>query len=138
MSEQPESRFGGVVDHVAVKCEDLTRDVREYERIGFRLETLYDDWAMMRDPRGFGLALLPPGSKHPPHLGLRVESRDELEEFARREGRPVKEHRDRTISFYTKGVGGQVVEVIYYPPDYGEEKQVSGLKSKGQSPKSEV
>jgi hypothetical protein len=54
---------------------------------------------------------------------LRVETRAELDEFARREGRPVKEHRDRTVSFYTKGVGGQIVEVIYYPPDYGEEKQ---------------
>jgi hypothetical protein len=130
MSEQTGSRFGGVVDHVAVRCEDLKRDVREYERIGFRLETLYDDWAMMRDVRGFGLALLPPSSKHPPHLGLRVESRAELEEFARREGRSVKEHRDRTVSFYTKGVGGQVVEVIYYPPDYGEEKEVQSPKSK--------
>jgi hypothetical protein len=36
----------------------------------------------------------------------------------RREGRPVKEHRDRSVSFYTKGVGGRAVEVIYYPPDY--------------------
>jgi catechol 2,3-dioxygenase-like lactoylglutathione lyase family enzyme len=120
MVQQTESRFGGVVDHVAVRCEDLQRDVREYERIGFKLETLYDDWAMLRDPRGFGLALLPPGSKHPPHLGLRVETREELEEFARREGRAVKEHRDRTVSFYTKGVGGQMVEVIYYPSDYGK------------------
>jgi hypothetical protein len=124
MSEQTERRFGGVVDHVAVSCEDLRRAVGEYERIGFRLETMYEDWAMLRDPRGFGLALLPPGSKHPPHLGLRVETRAELDEFARREGRPVKEHRDRTVSFYTKGVGGQIVEVIYYPPDYGGEREV--------------
>ena len=122
MSAQTEFRFGGVVDHVAVQCEDLARDVREYERMGFRVETLYEDWAMMRDARGFGVALLPPGSKHPPHLGLRVETRAELDEAARREGRPVKEHRDRTVSFYTKGVAGQLVEVIYYPPDYGEPK----------------
>ncbi|HEX8457425.1 MAG TPA: VOC family protein [Pyrinomonadaceae bacterium] len=117
--EHEGARFGGVVDHIAVRCEDLTRDVREYERIGFRVETMYEDWAMMRDRSGFGVALLPPGSKHPPHLGLRVESREELEQAAAREGRPLKEHRDRTVSFYTKGVGGQVVEVIYYPPDYG-------------------
>ena len=113
-----EQRFSGVVDHIAVKTEDLAADVREYERIGFRVETMYEDWAMLRDPRGFGLALLPPGSKHPPHIGLRVETREELEEAARREGRATKEHRDRTVSFYTKGVSGQVVEVIYYPPDY--------------------
>ena len=41
-----------------------------------------------------------------------------LEEAARRENRPVREHRDRSVSFYTRGVGGRAVEVIYYPPDY--------------------
>ena len=113
-----EARFSGVVDHIAVKTEDLAADVREYERIGFRVETMYEDWAMLRDARGFGVALLPPDSKHPQHIGLRVETREELEEAARREGRPVKEHRDRSVSFYTRGVGGRAVEVIYYPPEY--------------------
>ena len=121
MSEQNEARFAGVMDHIAVNSEDLQRDVREYERIGFRLETLYHDWAMLRDARGFGIALLH-GSKHPPHLGLRVETRAALEEAAAREGRPVKEHRDQSVSFYTRGIGGQAVEVIYYPPEYGEGK----------------
>jgi hypothetical protein len=118
IEEQSEPRFQGVMDHIAIETEDLERDVREYERIGFRVETLYEDWAMLRDARGFGVALLPPKSKHPPHLGLRVETREALEAAAAREGRPVKEHRDRSISFYTKGVGGRAVEVIYYPPDY--------------------
>ncbi|HYY97145.1 MAG TPA: VOC family protein [Pyrinomonadaceae bacterium] len=113
-----EARFSGVVDHIAVKTEDLAADVREYERMGFRVETLYEDWAMMRDARGFGVALLPPESRHPQHIGLRVETREELDEAARREGRPVREHRDRSVSFYTKGAGGQALEVIYYPPDY--------------------
>ena len=118
MQEQDGVRVAGVVDHIAVESEDLRRDVTEYERIGFRLETLYDDWAMLRDARGFGIALLAPGSKHPPHMGLRVETREALEEAARRENRPLKEHRDRTVSFYTKGVGGRALEVIYYPPEY--------------------
>ena len=118
MQERGEQRVEGVVDHIAVEAEDLRRDVREYERLGFRLETMYEDWAMLRDARGFGVALLPPGSKHPQHIGIRVESREALEEAARREGRPVREHRDRSVSFYTKGVGGRAVEVIYYPPDY--------------------
>ncbi|GAC1403728.1 MAG: hypothetical protein NVSMB56_18560 [Pyrinomonadaceae bacterium] len=116
--ENLEKRFGGVVDHIAVQSEDLQRDAREYERIGFRVETMYDDWAMLRDARNFGIALLAPGSKHPPHIGLRVESREELETAAEREKRPLKEHRDRTVSFYTKGIGGQIVELIYYPSDY--------------------
>src|ERR671938_673543 len=118
MQERGGPRVEGVVDHIAVASEDLGRDVREYERLCFRLETMYEDWAMLRDARGFGVALLPPGSKHPQHIGIRVESREALEEAARREGRPVREHRDRSVSFYTKGVGGRAVEVIYYPPDY--------------------
>jgi hypothetical protein len=122
MQEKQERRFEGVMDHIAVISKDLEQDVREYERIGFRVETLYDDWAMMRDARGFGIALLPPNSKHPPHLGLRVETREALEQAAAREGRPLKEHRDRSVSFYTRGVGGNNVEVIYYPPEYGMEK----------------
>ena len=122
MQERALARFAGVMDHIAVSSEDLQRDVREYERIGFHLETLYDDWAMLRDGRGFGIALLAHGSKYPPHLGLRVETREALEEAAAREGRPVKEHRDRSVSFYTKGVSGHAVEVIYYPPEYGQDK----------------
>jgi hypothetical protein len=118
MQEQNNVRFEGVMDHIAVESKDLQRDVQEYERIGFRLETLYEDWAMMRDARGFGIALLPPNSKHPPHLGLRVETREALESAAAREGRPVKQHRDHSVSFYTRGVGGHAVELIYYPPDY--------------------
>ena len=121
MAERHDLRVEGVVDHIAVKTEDMERDVREYERLGFRVETLYEDWAMLRDARGFGVALLPPGSKHPQHIGIRVETREELEEAARREGRPVREHRDRSLSFYAKGVGGRAVEVIFYPPDYKKE-----------------
>jgi len=119
MAEQGEARFSGVMDHIAVQSKDLERDVEEYRRIGFNLETLYHDWAMLRDSRGFGVALLGPGSKHPPHFGLRVETREALDEAAALEGRPVHEHRDRSVSFYTKGVGGHSVEVIYYPPEYG-------------------
>jgi hypothetical protein len=119
MSEQ---RFSGTVDHLAVKTIDLAKDVEEYKRMGFSVESLFEDWAMMRDPRGFGIALLPPESKHPPHIGLKVESMEELEKYAASEGRELKEHRDRTVSFYTKGVGGNPVELVYYPADYGQEK----------------
>lgn len=115
MQERAEERFAGVMDHIAINSEDLRRDMREYQRMGFRVETLYDDWAMLRDAHGFGIALLAPGSKHPPHLGLRIETREALEQAAAREGRPIKEHRDGSVSFYTKGVSGQAVEVIFYP-----------------------
>ncbi len=126
LEQTTEARFAGVVDHIAVKSVDLQRDVREYERIGFHIETLYDDWAMLRDNRGFGVALLATNSKHPPHMGLRVETRAELEAAAAREGRPLKEHRDHSVSFYTKGLNGQAVEVIYYPPEYTGDQSVLG------------
>lgn len=113
-------RFSGTVDHIAVKCEDLERDVEEYKRLGFSVETVYEDWAMVRDPKGFGVALLPPNSKHPPHIGMRAETMEELEAAAAKEGRPIKPHRDGTSSFYTKGIGGQIVELIYYPEDFGK------------------
>lgn len=108
-------RFTGTLDHIAVKCEDLQRAVEEYKRIGFTVETIYEDWAMMRDTKGFGIALLPPESKHPPHFGIKVESLQELETAAEKEGRPIKPHRDGTSSFYTKGIDGNIIEVIYFP-----------------------
>lgn len=111
-------RFSGAVDHLAIKTEDLERDVAEYERLGFSVESKMEDWAMMRDARGFGIALLPPGSKHPPHIALRAETREDLDAAAEKEGRPVKPHRDGTFSFYTKGVGGQIIELIWYPADF--------------------
>ncbi len=120
MSEQDDFRFSGAVDHIAVKSQNLEEDVTEYKRLGFTVETLYEDWAMMRDALGFGIALLPPESKHPTHIGMRVETLDELERAAARENRPIKGHRDGTSSFYTKGVGGQTVELIYYPEDFNE------------------
>jgi hypothetical protein len=120
MENEKDIRFSGTVDHIAVKCNDLATDVEEYKRLGFTLETLYPDWAMMRDARGFGIALLPPDSKHPTHLGLKVETLAELEAAAAKENRPIKPHRDGTSSFYTKGVGGNAVELIYYPEDYGK------------------
>ncbi len=121
MNDEKNIRFAGTVDHLAVKCDDLKKDVEEYERLGFIVETMYEDWAMMRDRRGFGIALLPPDSKHPEHIGMKVETLEELTEAATRENRPLKEHRDKTVSFYTKGIGGNVVELIYYPKDYGKE-----------------
>lgn len=116
-----DTRFTGTLDHIAVKCEDLSTSVEEYKRIGFAVETQYDDWAMMRDPKGFGIALLPPDSKHPPHFAIRVETMAQLEAAAAKEGRPIKPHRDGTSSFYTKGIDGNILEVIYFPDNSGNE-----------------
>ena len=117
-----DARFQGTVDHFAVKTDDMLRDVEEYKKLGFTVETVYEDWAMMRDANGFGIALLPPESKHPAHIGMRVETLDELNKAAAKEGRPVKPHRDGTSSFYTKGVSGNIIELIHYPEDLGNSR----------------
>ena len=119
MTDEKDLRFSGAVDHIAVKSIDLDQDVAEYKLLGFEVETHFDDWAMMRDSKGFGIALLPPGSKHPPHIALRIETMEELNNAAEKEGRPVKPHRDGTHSFYTKGVNGQIMELIWYPESFG-------------------
>jgi len=119
-SKKKDLRFTGTVDHLALKCIDLESSVEEYKRLGFVVETVYEDWAMLRDAKGFGIALLPPEAKHPPHIGLKVETLEELEKAAKNEGRPIKPHRDGTSSFYTKGIDGNVVELIYYPEDFGK------------------
>ncbi len=118
MTDEKDWRFAATVDHLAIKTDDLRKDVKEYERLGFTVETVYEDWAMMRDANGFGIALLPPNSKHPAHIGLKVKTLEELQSAAEKENRPIKPHRDGTSSFYTKGGGGQIVELIYYPPDF--------------------
>lgn len=127
MKDEKDLRFAGTVDHLAIKTEDLEKDVEEYRRLGFSVETVYEDWAMMRDARGFGIALLPPNSKHPAHIGLKVETLEELQVAAEKENRPIKPHRDGTSSFYTKGVGGQIVELIYYPENFGQEIKSNAL-----------
>lgn len=116
--EQEQIQIDGIVDHVAFESSDVRRDAREYEQLGFTVEALYDDWALLRDRKGFGVALVVVGSKYPPHLALRVESREALEEAARRAHCTIREHRDHSLSFHMAGIGSQAIQVIYYPAKY--------------------
>lgn len=104
-------------DHIAIKSTNVAADVEKYRQLGFQVEACFDDWGMVRDERGVGIALLGPGSHHPTHFAIRVEDLQELETMAAAEKRPVQTHRDRTISFYTNGAQGVALEYIWYPPD---------------------
>jgi hypothetical protein len=106
-----------VFDHVAVKSSDVASDVERYRRLGFEVEACHPDWGMVRDRQGIGIALLGPGSHHPVHFAMRVESLEELERAAAKENRALVRHRDQTISFYTKGAEGLALEFIWYPDE---------------------
>jgi len=102
-------------DHVAVRSSDVAEDVERYRRLGFTVEANHPDWGMVRDAQGIGIALLGPGSHHPPHFAMRVESLEELERAAAAENRKLIHHRDQSVSFYTAGAEGLALEFIWYP-----------------------
>lgn len=103
------------LDHVAVESKDMERDIEFYGELGFRLETRYTDWAMLRDSEGRGIALLEPKGKHPPHFGMKINSREELERIAKAQHRVVAPHRDGTVSAYLEDPSGNEIEIVYYP-----------------------
>ena len=104
-------------DHVAVRSSDVAEDVERYQRLGFTVEANHPDWGMVRDAQGIGIALLGPGSHHPPHFAMRVESLEELERAAAAENRKLIHHRDQSVSFYTAGAEGLALEFIWYPSE---------------------
>jgi hypothetical protein len=114
-------------DHVAVRSDDVAADVERYRRLGFEVEACHHDWGMVRDARGIGVALLGPGSHHPVHFAMRVESLEDLERRAAAENRQLIHHRDRTVSFYTRGAEGLALELIWYPDD-GQKNSGDGDK----------
>lgn len=105
------------LDHIAVVSHDMDADVGFYSRLGFRLETRYGDWAMLRDGQGRGVALLVPGGKHPPHIALRAPSREALENLAREHKGRVNSHRDGSVSAYVRDASGNALEIVFYPDE---------------------
>ena len=108
-------------DHIAITSTNVATDVEKYRQLGFQVEACFEDWGMVRDARGTGIALLGPGSHHPTHFAIRVEKLEALEQMAAAENRPVQTHRDHTISFYTSGAQGVALEYIWYPPKVDKE-----------------
>jgi catechol 2,3-dioxygenase-like lactoylglutathione lyase family enzyme len=104
-----------LLDHVAIVSRDMEADMEFYARLGFVIETRYDDWVIMRDSNGRGVALLSPGGVHPAHFALRVPSRDEVDRIAREHDETISEHRDGSVSVYLKDPSGNSVEIISYP-----------------------
>lgn len=105
------------LDHSAVTSRDMDADIDYYLQLGFTVETRYEDWAMLRDARGRGLALLSPSGHHPPHFALRAPSRSFIEQISEQHGERLLEHRDGSASVYLKDPSGNWLEVVFYPED---------------------
>jgi catechol-2,3-dioxygenase len=102
-------------DHTALISKDIPADIAWYRSLYPNLAIMYQDetWALL-DIGGSKIALVTKG-QHPYHTALKVSSRSELDELSARYNAPIVEHRDRSLSFYTKDPSGNAVEIVYYP-----------------------
>jgi catechol 2,3-dioxygenase-like lactoylglutathione lyase family enzyme len=106
-------------DHAAQVVPDIAEAVAWYQKLLPNTRVIHQDatWAFI-EAGGAKIAFVVK-DQHPGHLAWRVDD-ETLERLAREFGREIKPHRDRTRSFYLEAPGGQAVEIIAYPPDYGQ------------------
>lgn len=96
------------LDHIAISVEDIKTSAAWYkENLG--AEILYEDlsWAMLSV--GSTKIALTIKSQHPPHVGFKVSSLNEI---------PCdnpKYHRDGSAYHYISDPDGNVIEYVYYP-----------------------
>jgi catechol 2,3-dioxygenase-like lactoylglutathione lyase family enzyme len=120
MSELKFERMG----HVAIHVEDIERSVKFYGDVlglksGWKVEK---DWTIFTCGKD-DLALIRsgPGVHHPPHFGFRVSSAEAVDEAYEKlkdkvkVSKPVKDHRDKSRSFYFEDPDGNQIEIIYDP-----------------------
>jgi catechol-2,3-dioxygenase len=103
-------------DHVAIESSSIEQDIAFFREVVPGLEALYQDssWGLV-SAAGVKLAFVSP-AEHPPHVAFRVDSREELQAFAKRTLTNIEVHRDLSESLYLQAPGGAWIEVVYYPP----------------------
>ena len=104
----------GKLGHVAVRVKDMDRAVSYYMSLGFNCEWESEDWSYFEE----GIALLGPGyNRADPHLAFHLnhiklnEKREQLIEMGYECSEPY-EHRDGTVSFYTRDPEGNQLEFL--------------------------
>ena len=104
----------GKLGHVAVRVKDMDRAVAYYMSLGFNCEWESDDWSYFEE----GIALL--GQKYnraDPHFAFHLnpiefnKKREQLVEMGYECSTPY-EHRDGTVSFYTRDPEGNQLEFL--------------------------
>ena len=101
------------LDHVAIRGMDMNRDIDYYLDLGFNLEWESPDWSYFTE----GVALLGPEyNRADPHFAIRLKKTKQLAKLRAilddYESGPIHEHRDGTISFYTRDPEGNQLEFI--------------------------
>ncbi len=109
--------------HSAIAVTDIGRSVTFYAALGFEPLWRDPDWAFLRSPVGWGLALLGPSYRGAgPHLGFHLEAGEELgawRDLAQAAGArglgPIHSHRDGSSSFYGSDPDGNRLEWVQEP-----------------------
>ena len=108
-------------DHVAINCNNIRETVNWYLK-NTPAKIVYEDdtWALL-DLLELRLALVVP-NQHPPHIAIRLDTIEELKNMHSEKSRAglcsaLKEHRDKTVSFYQYSPNNTAVEWIVYPKD---------------------
>jgi len=110
--------------HVGIQVANVQRALEFYrDCLGFRVQwDGSEDWANV-SLGGDDLGLIRKAeAKHPPHLGLRVQSKEDLQKaHAQLQSKgipvePLKGHRDGSISFYFRDPDDNILEALWMPP----------------------
>lgn len=108
--------------HVAIMVDDVEKAANFYNEVfGFDIIYIFEQWGLVRKNKE-DIAFIKRGTKHPPHFGLRVGTRDEVNktyEKLRDEGikilREPELHKDDSYSFFMEDPDGNAIEIIYDP-----------------------
>jgi catechol 2,3-dioxygenase-like lactoylglutathione lyase family enzyme len=109
--------------HVAIHVKDVDRAVAFYKDVlGLNGNWIGDqDWANVNVGHDDLSLVRKEGHRHPPHLGFRVASREDLEQAHRElseggyEPDDIHTHRDKTVSFYFTDPDGNILEALWDP-----------------------
>ena len=109
--------------HSAIAVTDIGRSITFYAALGFEPLWRDPDWAFLRSPAGWGLALLGPSYRGAgPHLGFHLEAGEDLTgwharcQVAGSRGLgPIHRHRDGSSSFNASDPDGNTLEWVQEP-----------------------
>lgn len=108
--------------HVALEVDDVEKAARFYnENFGFEIIFIFNEWGLVRKNKD-DIAFIKKGTGHPPHFGLRVGSRDDVDKafdiLKKKEIKIIHEpklHKDDSYSLFFADPDGNVAEIIYDP-----------------------